>query len=114
VVATRPTEHTSVRRVMCYETASSTEWAPPFPGTVFSPNVYVDIAETLDRKLDAMRAYEKTYSGEMQPFPHPRSYEALEAYARRHGAASGLRAAEPFQLVRQVLVEREDSRGLGF
>jgi LmbE family N-acetylglucosaminyl deacetylase len=114
VVATRPTEHTSVRRVMCYETASSTEWAPPFPGTVFAPNVYVDIAETLGRKLDAMRAYEKTYSGEMHAFPHPRSYEALEAYARRHGAAAGLRAAEPFQLVRQVLADREDSRGLGF
>lgn len=114
VVATRPTEHTSVRRVMCYETASSTEWAPPFAGTVFAPNVFVDIADTLSRKLDAMRAYEKTYSGEMHAFPHPRSYEALEAYARRHGAASGLLAAEPFQLVREVLADGKDSRGLGF
>jgi LmbE family N-acetylglucosaminyl deacetylase len=113
VVATRPTEHSSVRRVMCYETASSTEWAPPFPGTVFAPNVYVDIADTLGHKLDAMRAYEKTFSGEMQPFPHPRSFEALEAYARRHGAASGLRAAEPFMLVRQVLTDRKADDVLG-
>jgi len=102
VVATRPTAGASVRKVLCYETASSTEWAPPFPGTVFAPNVFVDIAGTLEKKLGAMREYENTHSGEMHPFPHPRSYEALEAYARRHGAASGLMAAEPFMLVRQI------------
>jgi hypothetical protein len=62
----------------------------------------VDIAATLEKKLGAMREYENTHSGEMHPFPHPRSYEALEAYARRHGAASGLMAAEPFMLVRQI------------
>lgn len=105
VVATRPSEGSSLRSVLCYETASSTEWAPPFPGTVFAPNVFVDISSTLPTKLAAMRAYEDTYSNEMRPFPHPRSYEALEAYARRHGAAAGVRAAEPFMLVRRVLRE---------
>jgi N-acetylglucosamine malate deacetylase 1 len=113
VVATRPTEGSTVRRVLCYETASSTEWAPPFPGTVFAPNVFVDIGSTLQTKLDAMREYENTHSGEMRRFPHPRSYEALEAYARRHGAAAGLQAAEPFMLVRQVSVREELGDGLG-
>lgn len=102
VVATRPSPDSCVRRVMCYEIASSTEWAPPFGGTVFAPNVFVDIEATLQTKLDAMRAYEGTHSGEMRPFPHPRSYEALQAYARRHGAAAGVPAAEAFMLVRQV------------
>jgi N-acetylglucosamine malate deacetylase 1 len=102
LVAARPVEGMSVRRLLCYETASSTEWAPPFPGSVFSPNVFVEITNTLPTKLEAMRAYEQTHTGELRPYPHPRSYEAIEAYARRHGAAAGVRAAEPFMLVRQV------------
>lgn len=102
MVAARPVDGTSVRQLLCYETASSTEWAPPFPGSVFSPNVFVDISSTLPRKLEAMRSYERTWTGEMRPYPHPRSYEAIEAYARRHGVAAGVAAAEPFMLVRQV------------
>jgi N-acetylglucosamine malate deacetylase 1 len=107
LVATRPLEGSSVRRLLCYETASSTEWAPPFAGSVFSPNVFIDISSTLSRKLDAMRSYERTYAGELRPYPHPRSYEALEAYARRYGAVAGVQAAEPFMLVRQVHREGE-------
>jgi N-acetylglucosamine malate deacetylase 1 len=108
LVATRPVPGTSVASVLCYETASSTEWAPPFPGSVFSPNLFVDITSTLPVKLDAMRAYEQTFSGEMHPFPHPRSYQALEANSRRHGATAGVSAAEAFMLVRHVRRERQD------
>jgi N-acetylglucosamine malate deacetylase 1 len=111
LVATRPVEGTSVRSLFCYETASSTEWAPPFAGSVFSPNVFVDISSTLPAKLEAMRSYERTYSGEMRPYPHPRSYEALEASAKRRGAAAGVHAAESFMLVRQV--HREGGLGDG-
>jgi N-acetylglucosamine malate deacetylase 1 len=102
LVAARPLAGISVRRLLCYETPSSTEWAPPFPGSVFSPNVFVEVAGTLPRKLDALREYERTHSNEMRPYPHPRSYEAIEAYAKRHGAVAGVQAAEPFMLVRQV------------
>jgi LmbE family N-acetylglucosaminyl deacetylase len=112
LVAARPVNGTSVRRLMCYEAASSTEWAPPFAGSVFSPNVFVDITSTLATKIDAMKRYADTFDSEMRPFPHPRSVEALEAYARRHGVAAGVEAAEPFMLVRHVV--REDDRQLGW
>jgi LmbE family N-acetylglucosaminyl deacetylase len=108
LVATRPTPGSCVATVLCYETLSSTEWAPPFPGSVFSPNFFVDISATLPVKLDAMRAYEQTFAGEMRPFPHPRSYQALEACGRRHGATAGVDAAEAFMLVRHVRRERRD------
>ena len=98
----------SVATVLCYETASSTEWAPPFPGSVFSPNLFVDISTTLPVKLDALRAYEQTFAGEMRAFPHPRSYQALEASSRRHGATAGVDAAEAFMLVRHVRREGQD------
>jgi LmbE family N-acetylglucosaminyl deacetylase len=112
LVATRPTADTSVSTVLCYETASSTEWAPPFPGSVFSPNLFVDISTTLPTKLDALREYEHTFAGEMQPFPHPRSYEALEAISRRHGATAGVGAAEAFMLVRHIRREWQDGHVL--
>lgn len=111
LVAARPVAGTSVRRLLCYETASSTEWAAPFAGSTFSPNVFVDITSTLATKLEAMRSYEQTFAGEMRPYPHPRSYEALDAYARRYGVVAGVHAAEPFMLVRQVYPERQGSNG---
>lgn len=107
LVAARPVNGTSIRRLMCYEAASSTEWAPPFAGSVFSPNVFVDITSTLATKIEAMKRYAETFDSEMRPYPHPRSVEALEAYARRHGVAAGVEAAEPFMLVRQVVREED-------
>jgi hypothetical protein len=48
-----------------------------------------------------MKAYAATYVSEIRPFPHPRSLEALTAYAQRSGAMSGVLAAEPFMLLRE-------------
>lgn len=104
LVATRPVPGTCVSRVCSFEIPSSTDWAPPIPGSVFAPNLYVDISATLDVKLTAMKAYADTYVSEVRPFPHPRSLEALTAAAQRHGAASGLLAAEPFMLLRESAV----------
>jgi LmbE family N-acetylglucosaminyl deacetylase len=101
MVATRPVAGTSVRRVCAFQVPSSTDWAPPIPGSVFTPNLYVDVTECLDAKLTAMKAYGDTHVSELRAFPHPRSAEALTAYARGHGAASGMLAAEPFMLLRE-------------
>lgn len=101
MVATRPVPGTPVKRVCSFEIPSSTDWAPPVPGSVFAPNLFVDITDTLETKLTAMRAYADTYRSEVRPYPHPRSMEALTAYAQRSGAVSGLLAAEPFMLLRE-------------
>jgi LmbE family N-acetylglucosaminyl deacetylase len=103
MVATRPSPAQVVRTVMCYETASSTEWAAPFPGSVFAPNVFVDVASTLDRKVEAMSCYANTHVSELKAYPHPRSLEAVELYAKRQGVVVGTEAAEPFMLVRGLL-----------
>lgn len=102
MVATRPVNGNPVQRVLCFETPSSTEWAAPFNGGVFAPNVFVDITTTLPKKLEAMRVYADTHVSEVQAYPHPRSYEALEVYAKRHGVVAGFRAAEPFMLIREL------------
>ncbi len=98
LTATRPIPGSCVRRVYAYEIASSTEWAFQQFAPGFQPQVFCDISATLDRKLAAMRVYES----EVRPFPHPRSDEALQSQAQRWGAATGLHAAEAFQLVREI------------
>ena len=99
LVAARPGQATSVKTILAYETLSETNWyAPPItPG--FIPNVWVDITETLEKKI---RAFE-TYESQVKPFPHERSSEALRALARFRGATVGVEAAESFIVIRQVV-----------
>ena len=86
----------SVKRVLAYETLSETDSGL---GTDqgFRPNVFVDIEPFLDNKLRAMDIYES----ELGVFPFPRSHEAIRALATLRGAASGFKAAEAFELLRE-------------
>jgi LmbE family N-acetylglucosaminyl deacetylase len=89
----------AVARVLCFETASSTEQSPQVSGWVFVPNYFVDITATLAQKIQAL----KIYDDELAAFPHPRSAEGLTALARTRGSAVGLHAAEAFQLIRETV-----------
>jgi LmbE family N-acetylglucosaminyl deacetylase len=84
----------TVRRVLAYETLSETELGL---GGEFHANVFVDITDFLQRKLDVMAIYQS----ELGAFPFPRSLEAIHALAMLRGAASGFRAAEAFHLLRE-------------
>lgn len=88
----------SIRRILCYETLSETE-AAFAGGSTFRPDVFVNISEHLDKKIELMGHY----ATEMAPFPFPRSAEAIRALAHFRGAQSGFRAAEAFQLLRERL-----------
>lgn len=100
MVAARPKSGSSIERVLSYEILSETEWAAPFPENAFIPNVFVDISGTLEIKLKAM----SEYRSELRKFPHPRSLEAITALAKLRGSAIGVKAAEAFMLVREILV----------
>ena len=94
-VATRPTPGHSVRRLLTYAPTSSTEWTPAAVNW-FVPNWFVDITETLERKIAAFAHYET----ERRSYPHPRSERAIRAAASYHGSSCGCEYAEPFVLVR--------------
>jgi LmbE family N-acetylglucosaminyl deacetylase len=96
-VATRPVPGQPVRRLLTYAPASSTEWTPAAVNW-FVPNWYVDVTETLERKLAAFAHYET----ERREYPHPRSDRAIRATAEFHGTTCGCEYAEPFVLVRSV------------
>lgn len=94
LVATRPTEG-HVRRILAFDTASSTEWGYPRD---FVPDTWVDISATLDTKLRAMECYES----EVRDYPHPRSIESLRNRAKAWGNQVCLPAAEVFMTIRDI------------
>ena len=96
-VATRATPGQTVRRLLTYGPTSSVEWTPAGLNW-FVPNWFVDITETLERKLEAFACYET----ERRDPPHPRNVEALRAHAAFYGASVGVAYAEPFVLVRAL------------
>ena len=98
LVATRPYAAPSVREVLMFETPSSTEWGSATLLPTFQPSVFVDISDTIDRKIEAFLRYSK----EVRHFPHPRSPEALRDRARYWGSLVNRQAAEPFALVRSL------------
>ena len=86
-----------VKRILSYETPSSTDAAPVNFGP-FQPTIFSDITPFIERKLEIMSLY-KT---EIQQYPLPRALESLRALARYRGSTIGLEYAESFMLVREV------------
>lgn len=88
-----------VRRILCYETLSSTEAAPPQSFRLFVPNIFHDITSFLERKIEIMGLFET----EAQQDPLPRGPSAIRALARYRGATVGVEYAEAFMLIREVV-----------
>lgn len=97
LTATRPMESEQVTDVYTCEVPSSTEWNFE-PGKYFTPNVFIDVAETIDVKVAAMREY----ASELRDWPHPRSLRHIKDLAILNGVRCGLSSAESFMLVRSV------------
>ena len=93
------TDRLGVRRLLCYETLSSTDAAPALAGRAFVPQVFSDITPYLDRKVEIM----SIYGTEAQPDPMPRGPSAIRALARTRGATIGVEYAEAFCLIRDVI-----------
>ena len=98
VTACRPLPGSPVKRIFAFEVLSSTEWSPPAIGAPFVPVHFVAINDHLDAKRAALECY-KT---EMRDFPHPRSFDAIEALARVRGSHAGLAAAEAFEIILDI------------
>lgn len=96
MTACRPSPHSSIKQIYAYEVLSSTEWA--LNGNVLKPQYFVNIAEFINQKIDALSAYEK----EVRLFPHPRSFEAVRHLAALRGAHMGQQFCEAFQLIRYI------------
>lgn len=87
-----------VKEIYCYETVSETHWNPAYLETGFTPNVYVDISSTVEKKIEAMECY----ASQLQEAPHARSLKALRDLAGFRGAQVSVEAAEAFVLIRKL------------
>lgn len=87
-----------VRRVLATEVSSQTESAAPGARPAFTPNVFVDVTATLERKLELFALY----GAEVHASPGPRSLDTVRALATVRGAAVGVGYAEAFYLVREL------------
>lgn len=98
MVVLRPIHCCSVKEIYMYETLSETGWNLSMPDKTFIPNVWVDITDTFEDKIDAMKCYES----QLCEFPHPRSLDSIKALAELRGTTVGIKFAESFMLVRMI------------
>ena len=80
------------------ETLSETEFAPSTKEDSFVPNVFVDISEFMDKKIELMNIYES----EIGKHPFPRSERNIRALATYRGATSNCNYAESFELLKEI------------
>ena len=88
-----------IKKILMYETLSETEFAPALPENVFIPNVFVDVTDHFNKKIEIM----KIYVSEMMDSPLPRSLESIEALAKYRGSCIGKKYAEAFMLLKEII-----------
>jgi LmbE family N-acetylglucosaminyl deacetylase len=97
VSCTKWFRYPSIRRILAYETLSETDFGINPDHRGFRPNVFVDISEHFQHKIEIM----KIYKSEFGEHPFPRSLSALEGLALYRGATAGCKYAEAFLLLKE-------------
>lgn len=95
---TKSFRYPSIKKVLMVETLSETEFSPSTKQDAFIPNVFVDISQFFEKKMEIM----KVYDSEIAEHPFPRSLRNLEALAVFRGATAGCEYAESFMLVKEI------------
>ena len=57
LTACRPLNESSVKRLLCFEIASSTEWAFGSFSNSFKPNFFIDIEKNIKNKIKSLKFY---------------------------------------------------------
>lgn len=87
----------SVKRIVTMEILSETNFGKPYDR--FAPTFYVDISDTLQGKIDAM----KIYASEIGEHPFPRSELSIRSLAALRGVEAGVTAAEAFRMIKEIV-----------
>lgn len=89
----------SIKKIMMMETLSETEFAPSTKEDSFVPNMFVDITNFIDRKIEIMNHYKN----EIGQHPFPRSEKNIRALATFRGATAGCEYAESFMILKEII-----------
>ncbi len=97
--ATKPFKANFIKRIVMYETISETDITLSLIENTFLPNVFVDISNHIEKKLEIMNIYRS----EVMKYPLPRNLDSVKALARFRGSQIGVEYAEAFMLVREII-----------
>jgi len=92
---TKSFRHAYVKEVLTYETISETDYSPSNNAFAFIPNYFVDITDTIDKKLSIM----EIYKSEVMNDYGPRSLSSIRALNRYRGSRINVEYAEAFILL---------------
>lgn len=85
-----------IKRILTMEIISETNFGMPYNS--FKPNLYIDVTDYFDRKIEALRIYDT----ELGSLPFPRSIDAVKAQAIIRGTESGVLYAEAFRVIKEI------------
>lgn len=85
-----------IKRITTMEIISETDFGKP--ENPFVPNLFVDISDYMDKKLEALAIYE----AEIQERPFPRNLEAVRALGILRGGMAGCMYAEAFKIIKEI------------
>lgn len=95
-VASRPLKNKKLKKFICFETPSSTDYT--IGDETYKPNLFVDIENVLSKKLEAL----SNYKNEINEYPHPRSIDAVKNRSGYWGSVCGLKSAEALIIYREI------------
>lgn len=98
ITASRPKPRSKIKKILLFETLSSSEWNFSKLKKKFDPNYFVDISKTLNTKIKAI----KCYKSEILKWPHPRSIKGVKNLAMYRGQTVGKKFAEGFYMLREI------------
>lgn len=94
-----------IEKVLMMEVVSESDFA--LPSQAFSPNVFINITEYMEEKINIM----KIYKSEIGTPPFPRSLENIKSLAQYRGSTmgraedeeEGIKYAESFMLLKEII-----------
>ena len=98
LTAFRPQPGEKNSEIRLFEVPSATDYSIEELEGFFNPNLFINIGNFWQSKLDALTCYDT----EIRDYPHSRSYKKIESLAQYRGSQSGLELAEAFVLVRKI------------
>lgn len=87
-----------IEEILIYETISETEFGAALNENAFIPNVFNDISDYFERKMEIFNVYES----EIMSSPLPRSINSIESFNRHRGSRIGKKYAEAFSLLLKI------------
>lgn len=87
-----------IKKIYMMEVLSETEFAPSTKEDSFTPNVFVDVSEFMEKKIEIL----SLFKSEISKHPFPRSIKSIKALATLRGSTSNCEYAESFMLLKEI------------